>query len=850
MAYGFNEDKSKAQVYTQAETDAAFAQEAAARIAVNNRVSNILDNQNLNPNKDSELVDIRTGYDGHVHASAGDAVRKGNSDFDKIARLELGVKIADFTVTANVDHLSTEDRVYFPVSAGDKIVLVCEKEADCIIELYDENGSVAHYPQSYSGVAWEITCPNASSTLGFYINSSVSQNIRVKIMNIDSNISFMEKYQNDLKLCRKGLTFFKTMAGSNHSASNDKIALDISLGEMYRVKVVASTNVSVGLRAGPSGGSATQYTGSITKDKWVYFKATSNIEVIGFSTNAPAGSDVYIEAVVEVVEDYQHFKYDDFVSANFPKNLIGKISGKLYKTPMLHTGDKVTFSTASGQAIGTNVTISFYDKDKTLLNTYVLRTMDTDGVRTVALASAFDGACYISRSNCYEDIQVEIGDAATAYETYKETDFIHAMEDTFLLESIILAHNSYKITSGSTHSSAKDRVYVDIKQGDVFYVLAETVDNAVSYFTLYDQSANDGSFYPNKLTKFTAPRDITSLGLYNPASTVTDTVDFYIINGRSPIAYDEIQYDFVNSTAKAVSIDSAIGSFSDDVAVGNDIEQFLFFTDPHIFPHAIDEAGMELAIGLIEKTYNNSPASFVLCGGDWLQSNDTKSEAAYKLGRIDAIMRAKFGERYYPILGNHDTNYQGASHQQTPYDFTDKISNEGLKNLWFREYGSNYYEFIAPNKTRFYVFDTQLDWYVDMDSYKWEQSQWFASELIQNDDDHSVISLHIIKNYADENVLPFPEELTLIAQAYNARNTISVNGVSYNFGNCSGKVALMIGGHLHSDLDGETNDIPWIITTNTTYTPRFDLCVIDYDDAKFRTYRVGDGSNREINIVV
>lgn len=104
MAYGFNDDRSKVamhpasdvytkdQVYKKTETyskteidqidlvnDQALAQEVATRAnadtALGNRIDNILDNQDLDPNKDSELVDIRTGYDGTTYANAGDAVR-------------------------------------------------------------------------------------------------------------------------------------------------------------------------------------------------------------------------------------------------------------------------------------------------------------------------------------------------------------------------------------------------------------------------------------------------------------------------------------------------------------------------------------------------------------------------------------------------------------------------------------------------------------------------------------------------------------------------------------------------------------------------------------------------------
>lgn len=90
-AYAFNPDRSKAPVYTKEEidqidlvNDQALQQEISDRVTavstVNNRVSTILAEQDLDPNKDSELIDIRLGYDGFEYPVAGDAVRNQLSD--------------------------------------------------------------------------------------------------------------------------------------------------------------------------------------------------------------------------------------------------------------------------------------------------------------------------------------------------------------------------------------------------------------------------------------------------------------------------------------------------------------------------------------------------------------------------------------------------------------------------------------------------------------------------------------------------------------------------------------------------------------------------------------------------
>lgn len=105
MAYGFNDDRSKvevhpasdvytkSQLYTKSETyskteidqmdsvnDQALTEEADTRAladtALGARIDTILIGYDNDPNKDSELVDIRTGYDGVVYTVAGDAVRE------------------------------------------------------------------------------------------------------------------------------------------------------------------------------------------------------------------------------------------------------------------------------------------------------------------------------------------------------------------------------------------------------------------------------------------------------------------------------------------------------------------------------------------------------------------------------------------------------------------------------------------------------------------------------------------------------------------------------------------------------------------------------------------------------
>lgn len=70
---------------------------------------------------------------------------------------------------------------------------------------------------------------------------------------------------------------------------------------------------------------------------------------------------------------------------------------------------------------------------------------------------------------------------------------------------------------------------------------------------------------------------------------------------------------------------------------------------------------------------------FVIGGGDLYGNSDTYETACFKLGYIDGWMRRLFGDRYYPAVGNHDTNQQGVD--ETGGTWTGILSKETVRNL-------------------------------------------------------------------------------------------------------------------------------------------------------------------------
>ena len=279
-------------------------------------------------------------------------------------------------------------------------------------------------------------------------------------------------------------------------------------------------------------------------------------------------------------------------------------------------------------------------------------------------------------------------------------------------------------------------------------------------------------------------------------------------------------------------------------------DAFLFFTDPH-FMGAVDWSNnTKNYVEIVRKWYDCTPTDFIVCGGDWLQNNDTQALALSKLGFIGGIMSHTF-DRYYPILGNHDTNYQGVVSADD--SSRGDLPQGTLNSIWFnRVGGKSYYDFKA-RATKFYVFDSGIDWTASVVSeYEWEQVAWFANKLLAGSDEHIGLMLHLISNNASEiQPVAFAQTLLDIAYAFNSRASVTKNGITYDFASATGYVEFMLGGHTHSDLSATFHDIPIVITTRVLTpgtNPTFDLVLVDYTNNKLQMVRIGSGIDRSFDI--
>ena len=304
------------------------------------------------------------------------------------------------------------------------------------------------------------------------------------------------------------------------------------------------------------------------------------------------------------------------------------------------------------------------------------------------------------------------------------------------------------------------------------------------------------------------------------------------------------------------------GDEINNVVTVNRCEAFLWFTDPHLFTAHTDigsEPMMEEYVSQIQKYYNSTPTSFVLCGGDWLGNSDVPEMACYKMGYIDGIRRSMF-DKLYMLVGNHDTNYQGKKDANSE-KYTTRLSRVAIRNLWYRDTGRAYYDFNGVN-THFYCFDTGIENQALTydNNYGYEQAAWFAENLTKKQYDHVAIAAHIYAYRAipdgavPDDVQPLTRLLLQISSAYNRRSEISVNEKNYNFADATGRVEFMLAGHSHADYTLVDSGIPIIATldcgNNQSYKAdcSFDLVFVDYDNRKIKCIRAGVGEDREINL--
>ena len=437
-------------------------------------------------------------------------------------------------------------------------------------------------------------------------------------------------------------------------------------------------------------------------------------------------------------------------------------------------------------------------------------------------------------------------------------------------DSAYVTNVKYGAGNGYTAKASEATEHSSVKYW--FIAFCSTTQNAKTEFTevMFEEIPYDNAeahvFVPYQtkqaVTITDGEGDVSNVVAYAPETHVISyagaalSVHYF----QSPVAYaNSIKIETENDVKSKMFVSGyndldgwephakAFAEMMEDV---EDTEGFMFFTDTHFMSKQTESAWKEYAYAIfayLEQLYYASPCSFVLHGGDWLGTGDTRANALYKLSTLSGVFRSRF-DRYALLVGNHETGTQMVGNTA--------MTHGTLAATLLANAGKTYYRFDA-NTFRLYCFDS---WTAGtLDAYAGEQIAWFANALKSETAAHIAIAIHIL--YDEETLKGIGDELTKCAAAYNSRSTYTYDGVTYNFADATGKVAFVIAGHNHADATGTVNGIPYILTVNTTgYSDTnfgnlplpVDLIRVDWENKKLTAYRAARGTagtTREMTIL-
>ena len=422
----------------------------------------------------------------------------------------------------------------------------------------------------------------------------------------------------------------------------------------------------------------------------------------------------------------------------------------------------------------------------------------------------------------------------------------------------------YEASSGSTSHASYP---FEVEGGKTVYVKRNSplVETTALVFAWYDASFNFIGATLNNEKSVTLPQNARYLAFcddrdyvysneyltFTYDSTQTEYEDYYK-STRIDVEIKKVNTEIAEIKQNVLTNDSKYREFSALINGTDNVESFIFFTDPHLMGIGdFDYGKINQYINSVIEAQNSVPINYVLSGGDWLVNSDTKEQACYKLGIVDGLCRKLYNHK--PILGNHDTGYQGANWaiDETKYK-DDILSDETLRNLLFRQQGNLYYKFKGVKSTTF-VLNTGIEWWDWLTDERIVQLQWLHDELLADNSEHKVIALHAISATETSEKYVFAQSIGKIIEAFNNKGVADITNFgasTYDFSNAVGKIDYVINGHSHNDFVTTLGGVPCITTTNMTSgdTPTFDIVLVDYDKLIINLVRIGSGTNRTVNL--
>ena len=282
---------------------------------------------------------------------------------------------------------------------------------------------------------------------------------------------------------------------------------------------------------------------------------------------------------------------------------------------------------------------------------------------------------------------------------------------------------------------------------------------------------------------------------------------------------------------------------------------FYFFTDPHSFTKTTmtgDYADkFKSQMKEIVKWTKNLPLDFVLCGGDIVQSSQTKAVVISAMGLFNGALMANVGKPYYAMVGNHEYNTYG----------TGILTGNEIATTYLAGISKTNVYKVKTRNSEMIVMDTgddTDDYGVDLSDAQKADLAKFANLLLGVESEHIYVAVHKLSTLTPQSVtddgIIYYADMSLCAKAmmdmlvaYNTKTSVEVAGVTYDFTGATGTCEFIISGHCHKDAQGSYNGIPIILTKNFD-TGNADVVVADFDALQVKTTRIGSGSDRTFNM--
>ena len=723
------------------------------------------------------------------------------------------------------------------------------------------------------------------------INNVIPSNIMDALKRISTALTSLDK---DIPVYK---TRFSVAQGVEHSSTLDTISVNIQANEKFALRWDSTLPSQYAqIIAFYNDGTTTKLVDAQTQNvsRYTEYTAENNIVKIGvFST---AQSSAYIFELAVATQSIG-MEFLDLLKNNTVANQESIVSAQgIVKTEFSVAANTDHTSTLDKRTVDIHVGEEYSIYAKTTFNgnlymqVFAVYTDDTKeriyggnvaatgyygtftaskAIKTIAYytvskTSAYTFTAFVCANTNLKGLLTSMLDS-----TYASVEYVEELEKSENFRSI-----KFDVASGVSHSSAIDRLPFSISAGDIYSVhLRFDMENVP--FNAYMQvivTYADGTTarviegnYPSIMLseKLIAAKAIVRFGVYVGSQANDYSCILSVARGQNAVdvfhtVYGE-RYDLLQTLT-----DSKVQSFSALYNGSESVDSYIFFTDPHAMPGAnvltkpkLDT--LDAYLQTVEEYADAIDADTVLCGGDWLNNGDTQAIACYKLRLLKGLSDKHFsGHNYHMLMGNHDTNYQGKRDSSSAAN-TGQLTQATLDNLLYADTntGKAYYRFDTVNTT-YFCLDTGLDWSTAMDSYRWEQIAWLCGQLLTTTKANIIITMHIFANqgtvetYTD-HITPMATNVISAIEAYNSRETVTLNGQNYNFNTVTGVVRCVLTGHTHFDAVYTTSGgIPVIFTTDATdYATSpvmFDMGFLNYTAGTLSIFRIGEGSDRTITL--